>query len=68
MNVGDYKQAIECFTIAIAGDKDGINRLTSVYYFQRGFSYNKVQQYQKAIEDYTKAIQLCDTDASNDFS
>ena len=33
-------------------------RPSAVYYTERGYSYNQLGQYQNALNDYTKAIQL----------
>lgn len=50
---GDYKQAIECYTNALAIKPNGGNQL-----FRRGFAYTVQKEYQKAIADFTEVIRI----------
>jgi tetratricopeptide (TPR) repeat protein len=50
---GDYHGAIANFTKAIAFEPDNF-----VLYMRRGLSYDKIKEYDKAISDYTEAINI----------
>jgi tetratricopeptide (TPR) repeat protein len=49
--MGDFNEAIKCFTKAIKLE-DG----KADFYHNRGFAYRKNKEFDKAIEDYTKAL------------
>ena len=49
----DFKAASECFTKAIE-----IDSLYAESWYNRGLSYEQLKEYQKAYEDYQKALKL----------
>jgi tetratricopeptide (TPR) repeat protein len=51
--MGDFDEAIKCFTIAIDLEPGKAD-----FYHNRGFAFRKNRDYEKAIEDYTRAIHL----------
>lgn len=51
--MGNYDEAIDCFTVAIDMENDKPD-----FYHNRGFAYRKKRDYEMAIDDYTKAIEL----------
>jgi tetratricopeptide (TPR) repeat protein len=53
--MGNFEEAIQNFTQAI--DLEGTK---ADFYHNRGFAFRKKKDYDKAIADYTKAIELND--------
>lgn len=58
-----YKEAIACFSKAIARQPD-----TALFYDDRAHAYVKKEEYDKAIADYNKAIELDPTDPVTFYS
>jgi tetratricopeptide (TPR) repeat protein len=54
--MGDFKEAIKCFSVAIELESGKAD-----FYHNRGFAYRKNRDYEHAIADYTKAIKLDDS-------
>ena len=54
----NYKEAIQCYTRAINGDKSN-----PVYYSNRSICYAKLEQFEEALLDAERAVQL-DTNSS----
>jgi tetratricopeptide (TPR) repeat protein len=54
VNKGEYDRAIDVCTSMISSP----NQQAHLTYYNRGFAYSKKGQYDKAIADYTKAIEL----------
>lgn len=57
--IGDYKNALDSFNKALNSPEwntELVNKAT--VYFYRGFLYLKQEQYDEAISDYTKGIEL----------
>lgn len=52
-SLGDYPKAIKYFNLGIAG-----NNSDDLMYFYRAFAYEKDGKLGKAIDDYTKTIEL----------
>lgn len=50
---GDFRAAIEDYSRAIELAPNHFKA-----YFNRGFSYDKLGMYEKAIEDYTQALRV----------
>jgi len=49
--MGSFNEAIECFSKAIQ-----IQDNKADFYHNRGFAFRKTKDYEKAIDDYSKAI------------
>ena len=54
VNKGEYDKAIDVCTSMISSP----NQQAHLTYYNRGFAYSKKGQHDKAIADYTKAIEL----------
>jgi tetratricopeptide (TPR) repeat protein len=50
---GDHEAAISCFDKALT-----LNPKFAEAYYDRGWAWHTLQEYDKAIEDFTKAIEL----------
>eukprot|EP01080_Neovahlkampfia_damariscottae_P005795 gene5795-9616_t len=53
MKKGKYKDAIVCYNKAISFSNDN-----AIYFVNRGFAYEKFENHENAIKDYTKGIEL----------
>lgn len=58
-----YKKAVESFTDIL--DKATDDRIKKFCYIYRGFSYNGLLEFQKAISDFDKAIELDPNDLAS---
>lgn len=56
-NSGEYEAAIEMYDNAIALEEKEIDNM-DICYYNRGRAYYKLENYEKAIGDYTMAIEI----------
>ena len=56
-NLGQYEQALEEYTSAIHFGEI-VNGAQDAYYLNRGRTYGVLRDYEKAIDDFTKSIEL----------
>jgi len=52
--LGNYSEAIKCFTQAIKYDNEHYES-----FFGRGSCYDTLEQYKKALQDYNRALEIC---------
>ncbi len=57
MDKGDYKSAIEYYTMAIS-----IDQTNSICYFGRGFAYQLIKDLRNALNDYSLCIEIAPSD------
>lgn len=52
-DLGEYRQAFDCFTAAISREPDN-----AVFYNDRGYACVNLHEYEKALSDFNKALSL----------